>query len=160
MTGIGQRWEEFGKLWHSLNGEKWIFFYIAPSAVIAALAVVLASYVLVKPPPVTAHLQPVIGSEALCPGDSLIYISDFEVRTPGIVMIVDTVVDVKTGRTEVFDFDPQWAVNTRPFASRRIASYPIPNLRPGAYEYRRGYHSEEGGMSIASIPFTIREGCR
>lgn len=161
---------EVSRWWNERRREFWQvnrhqILVTLPFAVISVLTVLLALYAWMprdKPAPFTYSAKSYAPDvDALCPGETLAYTSTLTViDVPTVVQIVRTVWRVDPPQTVVRDMSPEYANWFDLTTNQMAARYVIPELTPGAYEFRVSAEDAEGGaIEWYRVPFRVRGDC-
>ena len=139
----------------------WSFLTLAMIAAVGAAGVVIARQ-LTTPPPFTYSSHEYMAEQAeLCPGDPVAYTITFTVHeVPTVIEIVRTVWQIDPPRTVVRDLLPTHAIWLETGTYSNSIAFPIPPLKPGAYELRSSGEDAAGGdIEWHVVKFNIRGDC-
>ena len=96
----------------------------------------------------------------VCPGDTLIYRQEMQVRyTPATVRVSTTIWSPGDERTVWPEDDPRYLNYPAPVVVRVTNTYLVPALMHGRYELRISAAGEGHKTSIYTVPFEIKDGC-
>jgi hypothetical protein len=142
----------------SMRGERvWQWFFVL-LIVATGVAVVVGTVVLYRiPPPVSYNLtqyQPKVAE--LCAGDWLEYEVVRSVNAaPAVVMTVTSWWSLEREVTAVPTRVPLWSVYTQTGEAARPVRVLVPELEPGAYEYRVASQAVGSGLSVYVVRVTV-----
>jgi hypothetical protein len=102
------------------------------------------------------------GHEQVCPGDVLEFEVHLEVKTPAVVEVSESIIDVETG-DDVDDHLRVFPPRPKPFENMTIVDrmFEVPELPSGDYVHVVGVTSQNLGASPAflMLPFSIGDDC-
>ncbi len=147
--------------------KRWLLAVNVPLAFLAAMAVIVALLVIVRPEslisPDYEYSRPMLADAGgYCPGDTLRYSYHLKVnRGPLMLQVVRSFYSPDRGYNVVPDDTPEGlahAVAHPDALVEREIQVPA-TLTPGRYELHHGSQQERAIPLVMTFPFTVKEGC-
>lgn len=161
-------WERVVARYRQMNGHKALYFVVYPTLVLTLVVLAIQVALLLNrftAPSTLEFIDTYVlpDQTQVCPGDNLEVSYTVQFRpVRDVFYVVESVFDVDSQRTVIFDKDPEWFVQgTESGAVHRHQDFRVPgNLEPGNYLYRRAIAGPHSPTTVMSVPFVVPPYCR